>query len=491
MATITKSFTENYYSSNKSTWTVTLTQSDISVSDATFSLATSGIAKYVGSNKGRAEAVLDDIRIYRSSSYAWADIVSHVTLARPEGAEPMDMETSGGNAIAWNSNANVTLYRTMNRAINTANCFNESNNTVKTITLYAQVAKLYLASKNSSGNYYNHVSLSDYNLGALVNVTLNAPPTFKVVDGEGQETTSVSFDTPTVYANLTTASVNVDDIVAKYDGYISSVAFTIGNQTATGSTSGGTLSIPLNAGGIFAPTVTVTDSRGQTTTKVLDTITVNTYTVPSVSFDIDRTASTGVDDDEGESAVAVATFSWTDAVATLSAPTVSVTDSDGAPVAVTTTWYKDRALTTAISDWSTITANDMPVYGLIDNVSHDAFDAQYSYQVSITPNDSEGSGIAITQTLGSAFYTIDFLAGGHGIAFGQPSSRDGFECSMTTIFHDTVDVEDALTAQSVTADENLQGQNALLELDTDTASGTDYDIYTALVALGWTTDVIV
>lgn len=337
-------------------------------------------------------------------------------------------------AVAVNTFATASWIQTDSRTIATSTLFNSTNKNIKTVALHLKALKNCEINSVLSdySEYYSSYNNAEKIL-ATYNITLNAPPTFKVVDGDDEETTSVTFDTPYVYAGLTTASVKVSDIVAQYGGDISSVAFTIGNQTVTGSTSGGTLSMLLNAGGTFAPTVAVTDSRGQTATKTLDTITVNTYTLPSVSFDIERTTSTGVDDDEGESAVVEATFNWTETIATLSAPTVSITDSNGDPVTATTTWYKDRALTTAITDatdWSAITANDMPVYGLIDNASHDAFDTQYSYQVSITPNDSEGTGTAIAQTLGSAFYTVDFLAGGHGIAFGQAATEEGFVCAM-------------------------------------------------------------
>lgn len=202
---------------------------------------------------------------------------------------------------------------------------------------------------------------------------------------------------------------------------------------------------------------------------------------------MERTNSSGTKDDEGTYAVATATFNWTDAIATLSQPTVSAIDSDGTPLSVSATWYTDRALTTAV-DWSSTSSWSSPktLYGRIGTLP-----VNESSQVTITPNDSEGSGTAQTQTLASAFYTIDFLAGGHGIAFGQPASEEGFECNMPTTFHDTVNCEDTLSGIDITASRDITSENAYLQLDTTATTGTDKEIYDALVSLGWNSDVIV
>jgi len=355
--------------------------------------------------------------------------------------------------------ASASIPSNTSEPIDTSILFNASNNTVRTVTVHMGINQIYCY--DTIVKIWYTVEPSDYDSSqniASCKVTLNAPPTFT--------STQVSFDTPYVYAGYTTASVTVSDLSAKYGGTISSAVLKIGNQTASRTTNG-TLSIALNAGGTFTPTVTVTDSRGQTTTQTLDPITVKTYTAPTVSFTSIRTTSAGVENDEGESAVVTATFGWTSDIESLSAPTVAVTNLDGTAVSTTTTWYKDRALTTAISDWSALTASDMPIYGLIDNSTHNAFNTQYSYRIAITPTGTEGTGTTMIQTLGSAFYTVDFLAGGHGIAFGQPASEEGFFCNMDANFM----------------------QDVFLALDTTATSGTDFEIYDALVSLGWT-DVI-
>lgn len=315
-----------------------------------------------------------------------------------------------------------------------ASVFNSSNKTSRTATVdvYMMATETYLITVTSDDYLRGRYKPSSNTKLGSYTLTLNAPPSF--------QSSSLSYSTAHIYAGYTTANLSVSDITAKYDGYITKIEFAIGSQKHTknftennqpGATEN--FAIALNAGGTFTPTVTVTDSRGQTTTKSYNEVTVSPYVPPTVSFTVQRADSSGDPTDEGESALAEATFVWDSEIETLSAPTVTATDLDGTVVPITTTWYKDSALTQAVSDWSALTSADMPIYGLIDNSGHNAFNTQYSYQITIDP---QNGNIPITQTLGSAFYTIDFLAGGHGIAFGQPSSEDGFVCNMESTFNE-------------------------------------------------------
>lgn len=346
----------------------------------------------------------------------------------------------------------------------TEDFFTSANSNIRTIPIYMRIREVWFESDTSSSGSSNESWLENDSLNVdvqMASLTLNAPPTATV--------DPIRYDKPVVYANYTTAYVDVSDLTAYFGGTITSAVLTIGTQTDA-ITSDGTLSIALGASGTFTPTVVVTDSRGQTKTYTLPQITVHEYVAPAVNFTVQRTDDSGDPNDEGESAVVTASFDWTSDIAALTAPTVAVTDLDGNAVTVTTTWYSDSGLTTAISDWSVLTANDMPVYGLIDNAGHNAFNPNFSYQIAITPNDTRDSGTTITQILGSAFYTIDFLAGGHGIAFGQPALQPGFVCNMDTTFN----------------------ENLYIDLpDYQTAGSVDKAIYDAVVALGWDSDVIV
>ena len=376
---------------------------------------------------------------------------------------------------AWANGATKTLTKTDSNSatFNTADYFNSSNSTMREYPITYAIGRP--SGTIYSQPYWTRGTDSDamnecYNIGWSTisldqKLVLNAPPTFTA--------SSISYDTNYIYSGLTTASVTVSNATAQYGGDVTSIAFTIGNQTVTRS-SNGTLSIALNAGGTFTPTVTVTDSRGQTTTQTFDPITVNTYTAPSVSFDVTRTTSSGVEDDEGTYGFIEATLTFSDVVATAVAPSVTLTSESGTQSTPTVTWYTTSALTTTVT-WANVASGDT-VYGLFSGLS-----PNYSYQVTVRPRDSEGTGTAITQTISSAFYTIDFLAGGHGIAFGQPASQTGFFCNMDATF------EDALTVN----DDADFGADIFIELpDYQTAGTTDKAIYDALVALEWDSEVL-
>lgn len=342
--------------------------------------------------------------------------------------------------------ANWSIYSDV---IYTSWLFNSTNSTTKTValTLKDSSGDLSAVTASDNGGLYIFEAPSARNYGTVATVTLNAPPTFTA--------SNVSFDTSYVYAGLTTASVSVSSLSAKYGGTISEVKLTIGNQTAT-RTNNGTLSILLGAEGTFTPTITVTDSRGQVTTKTLDAITVNGYTAPAVSFNVQRSLASGMPNDEGTYGAISADFTFTDVIADLAQPTIAI---DG--TTSTVTWYASRASDGSMSgtvDWSTL-SSPATVYGIVE-----ATNIQTSYQITITPNDSISSGTPITQTLASAFYTIDFLAGGHGIAFGQPATREGFEVNMHSTFH----------------------RDVYISLDENADAGTvDRELYDALDALGW------
>lgn len=360
---------------------------------------------------------------------------------------------------------------------NTADFFNASNSTTKEVEVVYTVANTPIASDGGAGGYYDCNVSVDGNLDEYDSITgwfeiyetamgewkgntvrlgqkliLNAPPTFTA--------SSISFDTNVVLAGETTASVTVSNPTAYYGGTISSIVFKIGTQTATLG-GAGTLSIPLNAGGTFTPTVTVTDSRGQTTIQTFNDLVVHSYSAPSVSFDVNRTTSTGALDDEGTYGLIEATLTFSDVIVDAVAPIVTLMTEDGTQTTPTVTWYTDSTLTTTVT-WGNVSSGDT-VYGQFSGLN-----TQYSYQVSVTPRDSQGAGTVITQTISSAFYTIDFLAGGHGIAFGKPASNVGFECAMDATFDET------LTAQDMTQQEVDDFVDGLDASGTGWDSGADY-----------------
>lgn len=388
--------------------------------------------------------------------------------------------TIGPSSLSANTDVTIPS-RISSWNITASEVFNSTNPTVASLPLtwqltgYAGSADFATLKRNEHGSFMV-VASKDYASGEIIGdasvgvIKLNAPPTF--------DTTSLSIDTSSAYAGVTTASVDVSNLSALYGGYIAEAKLTIGNQSATRANNG-TISIPLNTVGTFAPTVSVTDSRGQVATQTLDAITVHEYTSPSVSFLVQRTLATGVPSDDGEYGTITATFNFSDVVARLTQPTVTV---DG--TSATVTWYSTRATDGSLSgavNWSALTSPTI-VYGVVSTPN-----TQESCQITVTPIDSNSSGAPITQTLASAFYTIDFLAGGHGIAFGQPATQDGFECNMPTTFHDMVTAEDATQFDGTAT----FGNSVYIDLPNyTTTDDIDKEIYDALDALGWTDCIV-
>lgn len=396
--------------------------------------------------------------VYVNGSLAWSykAQISNKTLAA----------TSG-----WASTSGtVTSEYWSGSGINLSTLFNSNNPTTRSVPI--TLVRTSVTAGSVGGGY--DYSTARVNATGSANIILDVPPTFN-------ETFSYTGDFSGVpYANLTTASVSLSGLTAYYGGDFTGVGnaeFIIGSQSVSkpNPANGDVLTIALNAVGTFNPIVKITDSRGQVTTHTLNAITVMGYNAPTVSFDASRTLSDGTPDDEGTYAFLEATFTFTDVIADAVAPSVVVTDDAGTVTTPVVDWYTDAAMTTPVT-WSSLSSGDT-VYGIFSGLS-----TQHSYTVSVRPRDSEGTGTAVTQTIGAAFYTVDFLAGGHGIAFGKPAANVGFECAMEATFEDTLQADGTATF----------GSDVLIDLpDYQTASTTDKAIYDAVVALGWDSDVLV
>ena len=439
MATVSKTFVEDLNPDYKATWTISANASDFTVSGSTFSPPIPNVnARYVYSSKNYAKA----------SVYGYSKITGPGGQYTSSGAHWYRGTYTGSTAVASTSGTTYALSKTetYTNTANTSTYWNSNNPTIRTLALSFEVYSMELGSFKGSedlGNQPNYYRLyNTVNFGTVCYATLDAPPTFTA--------SALSKDTDGYWAGATTVSTRISSASAKYGGNITSSSLTIGDQTVSGS-GNGTLSIALANAGTFTPQVSVTDSRGQVTTKSLDAITVNPYLVPSVSFDVYRTNASGVKDDEGHCGLIIGQMTYTDALANLAEPSVSI---DGTPiedvVGATVTWYTGYSASTGVDatteiDGTNITwadvASGSTVYALID-CDYDItgkFSEGLSYQIGIVANDSiDGHSTPIIQTLSTAFYTIDFQAGGKEIAFGAPANDDVtnyeeglFKCAMS------------------------------------------------------------
>ena len=431
MATVTKTFVENFQTSYRSTWTVIMSQNDVTVSGSSFTLPVPTMtAKYVYAGKKNAYV----------STYAYAhkggetQWLLYGTWYR--GTSPSDstatLPTTSGTTYTLSTSGMTTPTQY------TTNYFNSQNPTVRTIPISVSSATLDLYSQVNTGS--TDATLNSYNGTNILwenvfNLVLDAPPT-------------ATIGTPTYsnpqYAGLGTYTVDVTTASAKYGGNINSITLTIGNQTdvktfSSTTVTNQTFTITPAVAGTYTPTITIVDSRGQTTVKSLPQIMVGQYSNPSTVFTVIRTDASGLPDDEGAYGVASATFSYTDAVAGLLQPSVTVTDENGQSVTTTTTWYEAWTSSTGVSsvvNWTNYNPGaPVTLYGLING----SFSSSETYTVTIVANDSEGgTSTPITQTLSTGFFTIDFQAGGKEIAFGAPANDDVtnyeeglFKCAMS------------------------------------------------------------
>lgn len=485
MATITKTFTENEYSSNKSTWTVTLTASDIIADGSTIDLALTAKAKYTGSSKGYAKVEACPVQYTLNSS-----IIKSLNYVK-----------SPSDYTSWASGAEKTLDLSGTSTVQTSAIFNSNTKTLKTITLvgeskYTGEGGVLLYSSNSSystsNSYYQTAGLV---WGNLRTVTLDAPP-------------QVTLGTPTYatphYAGLGAYTVPLTTLTAQYGGDITSVTLTVGadstTQTYSASTvSNKTISVTPSIAGTYTPTLTVTDSRGQTTTTQLSQITVNAYTAPSVNFDVYRTNSSGVKDDEGTYGLVKATINFTSAVASLTQPSVKIDGTTTNNVTWYSSYSESTGVSSAISNWSNVTYSGTTpptVYGLING----SFQTEQSYQITVTETDSQsGTSQPVTQALSTAFYTIDFQAGGKEIAFGAPAndtltqtqqSRGLFKCEMESNFNGDAYFNGAVYGirgsiiGEIKTYAGITVPTGWLECDGSAVSRTDYaDLFTAIGTL--------
>lgn len=416
MATVTKTFTERtaLSSATKSTWTVTISIPDVMITGPTFNYNYNNgsvKAKYNGTNKGKAKAVvmLSTDRIADDSE--WVDF---------------GLESTNSDVVSWASGVEKTIPRRDGNVldIQTDSLFNENNKNVRTIQKNIPSAFISLVSaKNLDGENRGFVLVQNTSINNAINITLDVPPSFKV----NSDTTG------TLYKNISNYEVTVYDSEAFFGGDIVESSLTVGNNTVTGQ-GDGTLSVNLSEEGVFTPVVSVTDSRGQIKTQTLNPITVNRYEPPEIFLAIERTKVSGAPDDEGGYAVATSEFEYTDVVANLTEPVVKV---NGEPHSAT--WYKTRSSDGTLSDmvdWNDTSSFSSPktLYGLLGT-----FHTEESYIISITPRDNYFSGLEISQTLSQAFYTVDFLAGGHGIAFGKAAEHSNlFDVDMPTLFRQRV-----------------------------------------------------
>lgn len=169
----------------------------------------------------------------------------------------------------------------------------------------------------------------------------------------------------------------------------------------------------LNTAGTNTFTAKITDSRGRTATKTVS-ITVVDYTAPVInSYSSQRCTSNGTVSDEGTYIKALATRTF-----------ASCSSKNTATLTVAYKKASDSSYGTA----TTLTSGTASVIGA------GAIDVNYTYDVKYTLTDAFGSVVKYDQ-VGPSFSTIDYKAGGKGLAFGKAAeTEDLFDCNFQSKF---------------------------------------------------------
>lgn len=208
---------------------------------------------------------------------------------------------------------------------------------------------------------------------------------------------------------------------------ISSCIVTIGGTaysasvSNSGTTATCTVTSPtLSATGTVSISATITDTRGRTATGTATSITVYEYSAPKInSFSVFRSDDEGTASDEGT----YGTFSASGSYSTVNGKN-------------TYTSKVEYGLNVSGASMTTLTYSHTDISNVI--VSGLAADQTYQFIYTVSDRFTSVRKIVIVST---AFYTIDFLSGGHGIAFGKAAEiADYFECNLNSKFNKSVTV---------------------------------------------------
>lgn len=200
--------------------------------------------------------------------------------------------------------------------------------------------------------------------------------------------------------NKSSANVTINGAAGVHGSTITKYETTMSTTTKTGQTTN--FSLPTS--GTITFTGKVTDSRGRTASSSVN-ITVEPYTPPSIlTASLNRSTAGGVDDTNGTYGEVIANYEY------------SLVNGSGSAKNSVTTLVEYKIL--GGPTWTNAGA-------FTDNVSKVfgggglSTDNQYEVRLSVTDAFSTTTWSAILNT---AFVTMDFLAGGRGIAFGKVAS---------------------------------------------------------------------
>lgn len=332
--------------------------------------------------------------------------------------------SSDGKARVCCSYASITsgelTTREIGQKINDATSTNVAtlNNISITDWLKGYATKASASVRVRYGYVYAGSSSYEFSVLKTVNVTLNAPSSW-IPSFDFAISGSTALVGGKYYVGKSGVSFKVSDISLPGNATKNASQSTIAFQGSTVAISGAEATLtknPIAQPGTLTATAKVVDSRGRSSTKTLS-ITAYSHAAPTISqFAVRRCDADGSPNEEGTScAVTVHASAVSDAGAhNLSALTLKWR------IYGTSTW--SDALDILASNGTEL---------LIPDVE---FGTGNQYELVVDATDDAGFKSTATAMLYKAFMTMDFKAGGKGIAFGAPATEDGFHCAMPATF---------------------------------------------------------
>lgn len=210
-----------------------------------------------------------------------------------------------------------------------------------------------------------------------------------------------------VIQGVTSVSISISGESLKYGASVASRSI-----NADGRSSGGTsLAITPTSSGAISVSATVKDSRGLSATKTA-TFNVTAYSPPALrSFDVSRVDSNGSSDAEGTS---------------VKFAVVWESGSGDTGDNSCTVKYRQTGVE-AYTDCGAVVSGQEYV------ITSDVFSTDFEYEFVAVVADKHNR-LEKTVILEMAFFTLDFLAGGKGMAIGKPATHEGLDVGMEASF---------------------------------------------------------
>lgn len=286
------------------------------------------------------------------------------------------------------------------------------------------------------------LTLNTYNSGTLIG-TKSYSITLTADEDNCDPAVSLSFNKDTILGGVTQVTFAAK-ATGKYGATIKTYTLAVpGLSAITSATNTFTVVMP-NSGGKKTVAVTVTDSRGYSTTAYTDEFYVNSYTVPYFStVSLYRCKADGTKDD----------ISGTYAKVVYSSVVSSVLKTDG---------------TTAVSNTGTVSFTLNGTTYNTNTVIGGSFLTDTAYYGSITIKDTMGYSSVIALTLPSSSYLLHFREGQNSVGIGCAAENIGTSESQVTIgwplvLKNTITLNSALPLSSGGTGVSATSNTGLLE----------------------------